>query len=280
MVAVAHGSRDPRAAAVIGDLLTLVRDRAAAGGLPGLDARAAFLDHAAPSLPAALGSLSPDHSACVVVPVLLTSAYHAEKDIPAQTAKVRSAYPGLEVTVADPLAPHPLVIDALGRRLREAWSGPPGETSVVLASAGTSDPSANATIAALAADMAATDGWRRVTAAYASAAGPTPAEVAAAADGPVVVATCLLAPGYFADKIRRTSLAAGAAAVSGPLGAAPEIADVIVGRYRDKLGGLAVAPLAVQALLRRTDHPVSSRYEHTHGGVWKVIRDTPWRNRA
>jgi sirohydrochlorin ferrochelatase len=86
--------------------------------------------------------------------------------------------------------------------------------------------------------------------AYASAASPTPAEAVAAlrADGgPVVVATYLLAPGYFADKVRDTSLAAGAAAVTGVLGAAPEIADVIIARYLAEAGGQAAAPLVARA---------------------------------
>jgi hypothetical protein len=47
------------------------------------------------------------------------------------------------------------------------------------------------------------------------------------------VATYLLAPGLFADRIRAASLAAGAAAVSGPLGAAPEVADVLLQRYAE-----------------------------------------------
>ncbi len=48
----------------------------------------------------------------------------------------------------------------------------------------------------------------------------------------VVVATYLLAPGYFADKVRDAALGAGAVAVSGVLGAAPEVADMVLDRYR------------------------------------------------
>jgi len=105
----------------------------------------------------------------------------------------------------------------------------------VLAAAGSSDPAANATIADLAAGWRRDRGWRAVAPAYASAAGPSPAEAVAAVDpgrGPVVVATYLLAPGYFADKIRQGAVEAGAAAVSGVLGAAPEVADVVLARYR------------------------------------------------
>ena len=53
----------------------------------------------------------------------------------------------------------------------------------------------------------------------------------------VIVATYLLAPGYFADKIRDGALGAGAAAVSGVLGAAPEVADVVLRRYRAAVAG-------------------------------------------
>lgn len=230
-MAVAHGSRDPRAAAATEGLLSVVRARAA-----GVNVRTAFLDHAAPSLPQVLGSLAPEHSRCVVVPLLLASAYHAKADIPGQIAKIRSEYPGLEVVLADALGPHPGLLRALDRRLRESWNGPRGETSVVLAAAGSSDPAANAANAALAGPLRALGGWRQVVPAYASAASPAPAEAVARlrGDGPVIVATYLLAPGYFADKIREASLAAGAAAVSDPLGAAPEAADVIIRRYRDQ----------------------------------------------
>jgi sirohydrochlorin ferrochelatase len=46
-----------------------------------------------------------------------------------------------------------------------------------------------------------------------------------------VVATYLLAPGFFADLIRHTALAAGATAVSPALGACAEVADVMLDRF-------------------------------------------------
>lgn len=238
LVAVAHGSRDPRAAATVTGLLAAVTARASRRGLPALDVRAAFLDHCAPSLPQVLGSV--DNGPAAVVPLLLTAAYHSKADIPAQLAAAAAATPGLEVASAGTLGPHPLLTAALERRLRDAGvavddAGVRATTSVVLAAAGSSDPAANATIAALAARWAFERGWRAVVPAYASAAGPRPAEaVLALRDGGaarVVVATYLLAPGYFADKIRTAALGAGAAAVSGVLGAAPEVADVVLDRY-------------------------------------------------
>ena len=76
--------------------------------------------------------------------------------------------------------------------------------------------------------------------AYASAASP---DLAAAVTGllrdgvrRVVVATYLLAPGCLAERIRDSSLAAGAAAVSPALGASPEVADVLLDRFQQAEG--------------------------------------------
>jgi sirohydrochlorin ferrochelatase len=264
LVAVAHGSRDPRGAAAVGELLSLTRARAAARGLTGLDVRAAFLDHCAPSLPQVIESV--DDAECVVVPLLLTAAYHSKTDIPAQVAAANAA--PFDVSCADTLGPHPLLLAAADRRLAEAGvaAGDPrapgargargaaaarARTSVVLAAAGSSDPAANATIAALAARWRARGGWRAVVPAYASAAGPRPDEAVSAllaqSGGPVVVATYLLAPGFFADRIREAGLRAGAAAVSPALGAAPEVADVVLERYLAAVPTERFGPLAARA---------------------------------
>jgi len=106
---------------------------------------------------------------------------------------------------------------------------------VVLTAAGSSDPEANATIARMAAQWQARTGWFAVRPAYASAAEPSPAAAVAGLlrnGAPrVVVATYLLAPGLFADRIRHTALSAGAAAVSPALGACAEVADVMLDRF-------------------------------------------------
>jgi sirohydrochlorin ferrochelatase len=177
----------------------------------------------------------------VVLPLLLTAAYHSKADIPGVLRAARTARPRLGVTYGRPLGPHPLLLDALERRLAEAVDGDPvrRDTAVVLAAAGSSDPAANAVIADTAARWRSARGWQAVIPAYASAAAPAPQQaVAAALRGGarrVLVATYLLAPGLFADQIRRDSLAAGASAVSGALGAAPEVADVVLSRYAESL---------------------------------------------
>ena len=174
-----------------------------------------------------------------MLPLLLTAAYHSGTDIPGLLDEAQAALPGLRIRYGAPLGPHPGLLRALDRRLAEAGQdlARAGQTAVVLAAAGSSHPAANAVIAQLAADWQAARGWLAVRPAYASAAAPTPEQAVAGLirDGArrVVVATYLLAPGRFADQVRDSSLAAGAATVSAPLGAAPEVADVLLERYRE-----------------------------------------------
>jgi len=237
-VAVAHGSADPRAAAAIGDLVPLVAARAAARGLSLPELRVAYLGHAAPSLPQVMRTFGPD-ARVTVLPLLLTAAYHSKTDIPRVLARAGA---GMRITYGDPLGPDPRLLRALERRLPEVALENPAEVGVVLAAAGSSDPAANATIARLAAQWQAGTGWFAVRPAYASpaAAGSTAAatpaqavtELRKAGARRVVVASYLLAPGLFADRIRDASLAAGAAAVSPALGATPEVADVVLDRYQ------------------------------------------------
>ena len=220
--------------------MTVVAERAARRGvdIPGL--RTAYLGHAPPSLPQVMSGIEPG-TQVTVLPLLLTAAYHGNTDIPRVLAHVRADFPYLRVTYGAPLGPHPLLIRAPERRLAEADPGVlenPARTAVVLAAAGSSDPDANTAIARLAARWQARTGWFAVSPAYASAASPDPAAAVTSLlrDGAcrVVVATYLLAPGYFAGRIRDSSLTAGAAAVSQALGASAEVADVLLDRFRSR----------------------------------------------
>ncbi len=246
LVAIAHGSRDPRAGATVTGLLGVARERADQRGLARLDIRAAFLDHAPPAPRQVLNAVAGEAertAPVVVLPLLLTAAYHSGTDIPGLLDEAQAALPRPRIRYGAPLGPHPGLLRALDRRLAEAGQdlAQTGQTAVVLAAAGSSHPAANAVIAQLAADWQAARGWQAVRPAYASAASPTPEQAVAGLlrDGAqrVVVATYLLAPGRFADQVRDGSLAAGVATVSAPLGAAPEVADVLLDRYRQALAG-------------------------------------------
>lgn len=231
LVAVAHGSRDPRAAATVEALLDLVRRRS------GLRVVTSYLDHAPPAPGQVLGALAGEGvGEAIVLPLLLTAAYHSKTDIPGVLAEVRRDHPRMRLRYGATLGPHPLMTKALERRLAESGVTPGADTALVLAAAGSSDPAANATISAMARRWG---GWRRVVPAYASAASPTPDEAVralrAAGASRVAVASYFLAPGYFADKVREASLAAGAVAVSPALGAAPELAEIIAQRHAETI---------------------------------------------
>ncbi|MEE2037265.1 sirohydrochlorin chelatase [Nocardiopsis sp. CT-R113] len=231
LLAVAHGSRDPRAAEAVAAVFDRVRALR-----PGLDVRVSYLDHAAPGAEDALEELAAGGAGEVVVlPALLTAAYHSKVDLPKVVAAARERSPWLRVHHADTLGPHPLLSDAVERRLSDAGATAGPETALVLASAGSSDPEANATVAAMAARLAERGPWREVVAAFASAARPSPGEAVADLLGRgarrVAVSTYLLAPGFFADRIRTRSLAAGASVVSEALGDVPELARVALDRY-------------------------------------------------
>jgi sirohydrochlorin ferrochelatase len=231
LVAVAHGSRDPRAAATVERLLDLVRRTS------GVRVVTSYLDHAPPTPGQALGGLVGEGAdEAVVLPLLLTAAYHSKTDIPGALREARAAHPRLTLHYGATLGPHPLMTRALERRLADVGVRPGPDTAVVLAAAGSSDPAANATIARMARDWR---GWHAVVPAYASAARPTPAEAVHAlrrAGAPrVVVASYFLAPGFFADMVREESLAAGAVAVSPALGAVPELAGIVAQRHREAL---------------------------------------------
>ena len=277
LVAVAHGSTDPRAAAAIAGLMRLASEAAGRRGLPVPETRTAFLGHAPPSVGQVLSALAdqdrgPRPRHVVVLPLLLTAAYHSEADLPALLGQARGTLPGLRISYGEPLGPHPLLLRALDRRLAECgapaapgMTGPgsqrpdapqpgrgqgargrplprsPRDIAVVLASAGSSRPAANAAIARIAARWQAARGWRAVVPAYAAASALTPGQAVAALlrDGApcVLVATYLLAPGVFADQVAAAALRAGAAGVSGALGAAPEVAELVLLRYARALAG-------------------------------------------
>jgi sirohydrochlorin ferrochelatase len=219
LLAVAHGSTDPRAEPVLDALIARVRAER-----PGLIAVLAHLSHTEPGVPAALQTLSQlGVSRVIVVPLLLTAAYHAKVDLPALLVQARVDHPHLAVTQAEVLGPHPRLFDLVRTRLAEA--GAEAGAAVVLAAIGTLDPAANAGLAAAAAAAGATAGF--------ASGEPAVAAVVARlrADGArqVAIASYVLAPGRLPDSFH----AAGADIVTEILGAAPEVVELVLLRYDD-----------------------------------------------
>ncbi|GGX61530.1 sirohydrochlorin chelatase [Streptomyces hiroshimensis] len=243
LLLVAHGSRDPRHAATVLELRARV-----AATRPGLRVEVGFLDFSVPSVPRVLERLAAEGVRDVVaVPLLLTRAFHAKADIPAVLRAATAGLPGLRVTRAQVLGPSPLLTAALERRLHEAGLplGDRRPTGVVLASAGSSDPEANAVIADIAREWRRT-GWCAVRPAFASASPPHVADAVRAlrAEGArrVAVAPYVLAPGRLPDRIAQGAAEGGADVLADVLGPAPEVAALVVRRYEEAAAGGVLSP--------------------------------------
>jgi sirohydrochlorin ferrochelatase len=236
LLAVAHGSRDPAAQECV-----LALTGRAATLSPGTQVATAFVQNAAPSLAEGLHDAVAQAvkgegeagGGVVVVPLLLSSGYHLSSDI---AGAARAA----GVRLAAPLGPGPRLVRPLADRLAEA--GVPGQVPVVLAAAGSRDPRALADIRRQAAMLAA-HRHAPVVAAFASAARPTVDEavsfLASLTGQPVAVASYLLAPGLFHDRLR---LGAGRW-VSAPIGDHPVAAELVRDSFR-AAAGRDVAPAA------------------------------------
>ncbi|MFE5485250.1 sirohydrochlorin chelatase [Streptomyces sp. NPDC056527] len=235
LIAVGHGSRDPRARATLALLLDRVRELR-----PGLDIRLAHIELNAPLLTDTLAR-HPGGDA-VLVPLLFGRGYHVKHDLPAAAA----AAPAVRTRIAAPLGAHPLLVEALADRLAEAgWTSADSasrSTGVVLAAAGSRDPESLADIRRTAALLGERLGGVPVVPAYASAAAPTVPEalrtLAARGRHRIAVASCFTAPGLFAT--RATAHAPWIA--SAPLGAHPALARLLLHRYDQAVATLLTTP--------------------------------------
>ncbi|MEH1100217.1 sirohydrochlorin chelatase [Micromonospora sp. CPCC 205561] len=240
VVLVAHGSRDPRAAEA-----TRALARAVSAARPGTPVLASWLDHTEPGPTGVLRDLAlAGHRRAVLVPLLLTAAYHRRVDIPAAVAAAGEAGPPIAVRVTEVLGPVGGEVDAgllagLHRRLGEA--GPGRYDGLVLAAAGTRDARARGSVGRVAAALR--DGLGVPThVSYASAAPPAVgaavARLRAGGARRVAVSAYFLAPGLFHDAVAQAARCAGAAVVSAPLTDAPEVADLVLRRV-DTAGRVA-----------------------------------------
>ncbi|MBO0926395.1 sirohydrochlorin chelatase [Cellulomonas sp. zg-ZUI199] len=198
---------------------------------PGLDVREAFVDVQQPEVDDVVTDALGEAPA-VVVPLLLSVGFHVKVDVARAVDRPGAA-------AARPMGPDPRLVEILADRLLAAGLG--DGDAVVLAAAGSSDPAAAAAVRDVV-DALAQHLGRPVTVGYGSGAHPrVPVAVAAARaglapGGRVVVASYLLAPGYFLDRVHE----AGADVVTDPLAPDPRLAAIALDRY-DEVSGHAAS---------------------------------------
>jgi len=231
LVAVAHGTRHPGGPVAVERLLDGVRRR-----LPGVPVVGCYVELVDPAVGEVLSRL---RRPAVVVPLLLSTGYHARTDLPAAAAAASAP-----VAVAAPLGPSAALTTALLDRVRQV--GAVGDDPVVLGAAGSSDPAAWSAVRRAAVLL----GRARpgpVTCGFLSTASP---HLGSALDRavrrtprPVTLAPYLLAPGRFALDLARLADDRAGVRAAGVLGDHPAVVDLVVRRYRQH----AAVPVPAQA---------------------------------
>lgn len=217
LIGLAHGSRNPQAAAAVGELT------AAVGRLrPGLRTCAAFLDLSEPDLGTAVGGL--DVERAVVVPLLFAQAFHARKDVP-DAVREAGRQSQTELITADILGLGPDVLAVVRDRARGA--GIADDQDILLLAVGTSDPAANEAVGELARRWSTIRGGA-VRAVFATAAPRALEALAEPWTSPPAVVPLFLAPGLLLDQVARLAAGLGVV-VAQPLAAA--MAHVVLDRY-------------------------------------------------
>ena len=214
LIALAHGSSDPRSAATITALTEMV-----ACMRPDLRVVPAFLDHAGPTFDDAVDQV---------------------------VAAAMARHDGIKVHATNVLGIEAAFFHVLDKRLREALSKHRVREldALVLAGAGSSDPIANAAISRAARAWGAHHRLPTI-AAFASSVPPAAGEAVRQhrADGRrhIAVGQLFLAPGVLPDRVAELAYEAGAVAVAEPLGVDVEVARVILARYA--VGAVDLVPL-------------------------------------
>ncbi len=232
LIMVARGSRDLRVERVARALRDeLVRLR------PEVPASVAFHDSCLPHLPQALAQAAgAGASEVVLAPLDLTRAIEVDPRFEGVIAHAAREFPSLRVTVSRPLGPEAPLLTLLDRRLRAALtSARVLELDGLILSSPTSGDVRGTALLARRARQWSTHHRLPCLTAVADGSGPS---VALAMQGLRSQGRRHIAVGSFfmaaderwavqADQARRV----GAVAVSDPLGAAPELAELVLARY-------------------------------------------------
>lgn len=223
LILTAHGSVDPRSAAVTHAVAGRIRRLR-----PWLDVRAAFLEKCAPSLHDVLS----ETGNATVVPFLLADAYHARVDIPAVIDTV-----GAPVRTAPVLGEDPALLSVARLRLTEAGVSPYDDgLGVMVVAVGSSNPSANARTSTVAPALA--DGTRWAGTKVAFATGPhadlagTAAALRESGARRLVIVPWFLAHGRITDRVADYAAREGIW-MAEPLGSHNLVAATVLDRFDD-----------------------------------------------
>ncbi|HEX7065625.1 MAG TPA: sirohydrochlorin chelatase [Bacillales bacterium] len=131
-----------------------------------------FLELAAPSIEEGIAKcVGRGATRIAVLPLLLLTAGHAKKDIPAKLQEVRRQYPHITIDYGKPLGVHNAIIDILLERIREQ-APVADDASVLIVGRGSSDPGIKADFTNIVRLLKERHPFHRVETAYLAAAEP------------------------------------------------------------------------------------------------------------
>jgi sirohydrochlorin ferrochelatase len=115
LLLIAHGSRQPEANADLGYVVEELRRRGRAV------VEASYLELAEPNIEDG-GARCVDLGAkrVVLLPYFLSAGVHVLRDLTAARDRLARRFPGVEFRLAEPLGRHPLLLDVVEDRAREA----------------------------------------------------------------------------------------------------------------------------------------------------------------
>ena len=118
LLLIAHGSREP---AANDDLHRLAAELRATGRYVAV--AAAFLELAEPDIDAG-GAACVEAGAkrVVLVPYFLSAGVHVRRDLTAARDRLAERFAGVEIRLAEPLGPHPLLMQIVAERAKNAVS--------------------------------------------------------------------------------------------------------------------------------------------------------------
>ncbi|AHY46107.1 hypothetical protein RradSPS_0824 [Rubrobacter radiotolerans] len=290
MLVVGHGSRDGRATAEFERLVALVRERSPEG----VPVEGGFIELARPPISECVARLEASGAGLVgAVPLMLLAAGHAKNDIPATLVREGLSHPGLEFRYGRALGVRPELLDLMDRRIRAAVPEEElPETAVLLVGRGSSDPDANSDLAKIGRLFFEGRPYPLVESAFVSLAPP---DVPLALDRlkrlgvrRVAVFSYFLFTGVLEERIRRESETFArenpgvGVRYAGYFGPDALVADLVVERYREALGGdirmncdVCVHRVALPGFESKVGRPATPHYHPDEPGHHHHHHDHP-----
>jgi sirohydrochlorin ferrochelatase len=116
LLLMAHGSREADAN---DDLHHVAGEMRRRGGFDVV--QAAFLELAEPTIPDAAARCVEQGAKCVVMlPYFLSAGVHVRRDLAALREELTGRFPKIEFRLAEPLGQHPLLLEVVAARARQA----------------------------------------------------------------------------------------------------------------------------------------------------------------